>query len=147
MVGPMYPSWLYKNNKVTGWGSVVISCIKYGTHPDIRSSLSLLIGWLIHWILFESLVISNNYGVWDTSPCGYKHSLPLVILRHKFPSSINSVSTGLKGECGLLMKLSLTTICCIQCRSICKLVPWSEPHESHFCLIKLVWQIHQIVRY
>ena len=37
---------LSRNIKCTGRGDVVISSIKYSTHPDIRSLLSLLIGWL-----------------------------------------------------------------------------------------------------
>ena len=46
VVGPLYPSRLPRSNKHTGRRGVVISSIKYGTHPDIRSLLSLLIGWL-----------------------------------------------------------------------------------------------------
>ena len=41
----LYPSRLPRSNKHTGRGGVVISSIKYSTHPDIRWSLSLLIGW------------------------------------------------------------------------------------------------------
>ena len=60
MVGPMYPRRLTECNTGTGWGAVVISSIKYGTHPDIRSSLSLLIGWLILDSIWISRV-SNNH--------------------------------------------------------------------------------------
>ena len=44
VVGPLYPSRLSRSNKDTGRGGVVISSIKYSSHPDIRSSLSYLIG-------------------------------------------------------------------------------------------------------
>ena len=46
VVGPLYPCRLSRINKNTRREGVVISSIKYSTHPDIRSSLSLLIGWL-----------------------------------------------------------------------------------------------------
>ena len=44
VVGSRYSSRLSRSNKYTGRGGVVISSIKYSTHPDIRSSLSHLIG-------------------------------------------------------------------------------------------------------
>ena len=44
VVRPLYPSRLSRSNKHTGRGGVVISSIKYSTHPDSRSLLSLLIG-------------------------------------------------------------------------------------------------------
>ena len=44
VVGPLYPSRLPRSNNHTGRRGLVISSIKYSTHPDIRSLLSLLIG-------------------------------------------------------------------------------------------------------
>ena len=44
VVGPLYPSRLPRSNKHIRRKGIVISSIKYSTHPGIRSSLSLLIG-------------------------------------------------------------------------------------------------------
>ena len=65
MVGPLYPSRLSRSNKHTLRGGVLISSIKYSTHPDIRSSLSHLIGWLTLapiWIA-RSLKITMGQGL------------------------------------------------------------------------------------
>ena len=44
IVGPLYPSRLVRTNISIGRGGVLLSSIKWGTHPDIRSLLPPLIG-------------------------------------------------------------------------------------------------------
>ena len=64
VVGPLYPNRLPRSNKHTGEGGVVISSIRYSTHPDIRSSLSLLISWLTLVPIWICKVSKNNHGTW-----------------------------------------------------------------------------------
>ena len=82
MVGPTYWSRLYESKKLTGWGGVVIPCIKYCTHPDIRSLLSLLIGWLTHGVLFWILMVTNNHDLGKGTGPGPMQIQTPILLSH-----------------------------------------------------------------